>query len=189
MTQRRNTDTRWSCQFGNAGWVTVEQHKGKLVEKVLVRVKPDTSGRYLVRELYLFDNGAPITAARLRAVRVAAIESLLNLPEYKAAIEARINLVDAIDLAAEAGSFATTTSPRRRSRPLVAPEGRGYSDEFYAQVAENYKEALERGSKRPVEAIAAEARPPVPRSTAGRWVKEARRRGHLGPAQPGKAGS
>jgi hypothetical protein len=69
---------------------------------------------------------------------------------------------------------------------LSPPRGRGYGDEFYERVATAYRDALRRG-ERPVEALRLQAN--VPRSTAARWVKEARRRGLLGEAPaPGKAG-
>ena len=69
--------------YPGGGWALLEEG----AERVAVRVGPDDSGRLRVRELHLLDSGQPITAERLRALRVAAVEQLLNLPEERAEIE------------------------------------------------------------------------------------------------------
>ncbi|HEU5279979.1 MAG TPA: helix-turn-helix domain-containing protein [Gaiellaceae bacterium] len=71
------------------------------------------------------------------------------------------------------------------TRPLKPPAGHRYPDTFYVQVAERYRAAQRAGTGRraPVQAIADEAG--VPRTTAARWVKEARARGKL-PDAPGQ---
>lgn len=63
--------------------------------------------------------------------------------------------------------------------------GKRLSDELLAEVADVYRGALSRGLA-PTDAVAAKF--PTSRSTAGRWVMEARRRGLLGPAVRGRAG-
>jgi hypothetical protein len=65
------------------------------------------------------------------------------------------------------------------------PKGRSYGDDFYRDVAKKYSAAA-RAYRRPAVQIA-EANG-VPTATVHRWVKEARRRGFLGVARPGKAG-
>jgi len=63
-------------------------------------------------------------------------------------------------------------------------------DSHLQEVARVYREALA-AKKPPVQAVQRHFRVggrPVSRSTAGRWVFEARRRGFLGPTQPGQAG-
>ena len=65
------------------------------------------------------------------------------------------------------------------------PKGRSYGDDFYRDVAKKYSAAA-RAYRRPAKQIA-EANG-VPVATVHRWVKEARRRGFLGVARPGKAG-
>ena len=67
---------------------------------------------------------------------------------------------------------------------LVAP-GRSRPDAFYATVASTYRHLVSTTSRPVVELALAND---VPRSTAHRWVKEARRRGMLPPGRPGKAG-
>jgi hypothetical protein len=166
---------------------------------VLVRVSADANGRYRVAEFHLFPTDDPITAERLRAIRVSAIEQLLNLPEEREAIEARLNErregnvlpTWAAQIQDFLRDFRLPTFREAEATPgppanLTAPDRRGYPDDFYERVAQTYRDALRRGG-RPVAAVMTEAG--VPRSTAARWVKEARRRGLLGdaPAQ-GKAG-
>jgi hypothetical protein len=68
---------------------------------------------------------------------------------------------------------------------LLLADARSRPDEFYATVASTYRH-LVTASARPVAELA-DAND-VPRSTAHRWVKEARRRGMLPPGRPGKAG-
>jgi hypothetical protein len=200
MPRRRTDDDRWAIRIGPGGWATVTQHPPageSPKEHVLVRVVPDDADRYRIHELHVLDAGEPVTADRLRAVRVSAIEQLLNLPEERALIQAQLDdpsdenlsfflpgFLKRFSALRLRGSEAARTSPGTELSP---PSGRGYPDDFYERVANAYRNALRRGL-RPVAAIAAEAN--VPRSTAARWVKEARRRpGLLGPAPaPGKAG-
>jgi hypothetical protein len=71
-------------------------------------------------------------------------------------------------------------------RGLAHPEpGKRLPDEILARAAEVYRNALRRGLG-PTDAVALAF--PISRSTAGRWIVEARRRGLLGPAIPGVAG-
>ncbi len=75
------------------------------------------------------------------------------------------------------------TGPRRRRRQ--------HGDEHYRKVAEVYREARARGRRDPTNAVyewATKAKVNCARSTAGRWVMEARERGFLGKARPGAAG-
>ena len=129
-------------------------------------MQPDEDGRLEVHELHLLDNGEPLTAERLRAYNLATIGWM----------------IDATVLIKEQAGERP-----RRHRKLQPPTSRGYDDAFYERVTHTYRAALAEG-KRPITAIAAEAG--VPRSTAARWVKEARRRPgvSLGAATPGRAG-
>lgn len=73
------------------------------------------------------------------------------------------------------------------ARPDVPERRRGkrLGDEHFQAVSAVYRNALSAGLP-PVQEVA--RRFHVSGSTAGRWVVEARRRGFLGPAQPGRAG-
>jgi hypothetical protein len=68
---------------------------------------------------------------------------------------------------------------------LLLGSARSRPDEFYATVASTYRHLIT-ASSRPVAELADANE--VPRTTAHRWVKEARRRGLLPPGRPGKAG-
>ena len=200
MPRRQGSDeTQWHTKAGDGGWIAIEGGG----ERVAVRVEPDTTGRYRVRELHLRDTGEPVTAERLRAVRVAALEQLLNLPQERAEIDKRFDRRPSVDVEAAVAQFGEIpqailgalsvkaqveiSSSGTVEPTLKAPGQRGYSDDFYEQVAETYRNAIRSKRGRPVMAIAAEAG--VPRSTAARWVKEARRRHKLGAAPAtGKAG-
>lgn len=72
----------------------------------------------------------------------------------------------------------------RRRKPLRRPDGTN-PDGFYQQVAAAYSEAVLATSK-PAKVLAEEAGVPV--GTVHRWIREARRRGHLPPARRGRAG-
>lgn len=80
--------------------------------------------------------------------------------------------------------------PKRRSAraPKVAkrPGRAGHPDSHYAKVAEAYMALRARGVTNPTQTIADEWG--YSRSTVAGWVHEARKRGHLGKALPGRAG-
>ncbi len=78
-----------------------------------------------------------------------------------------------------------------KSRPVMRFRGAKAKgprpDAFYAEVASAYRWlVIEEGSRRPVLDLAKANR--VPPSTAHRWIREARRRGILGPGVRGRAG-
>lgn len=190
MTRRRRND-EWKVRVGGGGWVAIDLAGA---EQLLARVRRDKDGRFRVHELHLRDNGDPVDVGRLRALRLPAIEGLLNLPAERAAIESQLDKPAAIDIAGALRQFtapkagrvyekAGTGSRRLSGSGARAPSrpSRGYSDDFYEQVAEVYRDAYRSGGGRaPVMAVAANWN--VPRSTAARWVKESRRRGKLGSA-------
>ena len=198
---RGRKDTKWRARVGGGGWVEVELAGA---EHLLVRVAADKTGRYRIRELHLFDRKEPVTPDRLRRIRLAAIEDLLNLPEERATIARLIDTPATVDLEKPLRGFAVPqaagithektggarlnpSGSAQVSRGLGRPARRGYQDDFYERVVRVYRDAKHRGDHRPVMAVAAEAG--VPRTTAARWVKEARRRKLLGPAPaPGKGG-
>lgn len=66
---------------------------------------------------------------------------------------------------------------------LERPRGRKLADDFYEKVADAYRAATARGL-RPRTAIAETAG--VTTDVAGRWVREARKRGLLPPTSPGR---
>ena len=140
--------------------------------------------------MHLLDTGGPVTAERLRGVTLAGFERMLNVAAVREALTAALDRPASLDAEAAAAAFQPVTRAiesapiviREQGEPLRAPGSRGYPDDFYRRVAASYN----RASRRPVVAVATEAG--VPRTTAARWVKEARRRGLLDAASgPGKA--
>jgi hypothetical protein len=74
----------------------------------------------------------------------------------------------------------------RRGERLVARQSDEMPDSFYRRVANFYKATMETGGK-PTTAIAESAG--VPKTTAARWVREARQRNFLPPTTKGRSRS
>jgi hypothetical protein len=129
---------------------------------VRVRLGQADDGRLHVAAIHIDGNDLPISANTLRAVPLGRIEAHAN---------------------------AHRTGDRHEDAAipddLFTLEGRGRSDDFYAHVAAVYRHLVGQ-TKQPVQSIA-EANN-VPKTTAHRWIKEARNRGLLPPGRPGKAG-
>lgn len=68
---------------------------------------------------------------------------------------------------------------------LEVPDGRPWPDSFYVQVADAYR-ALVTAGLNPGQELASQNG--VPATTAHRWIRAARERGHLPPGQRGKVG-
>jgi transposase-like protein len=168
---KRRQGSTYAIDGPNAdGWWNVERNAvdgGR--DHARVRMQTDADGWLEIHELHLLDNGESITAERLRAFNLGTVGQMIN---GAALIDERRD------------------EQPKRSRTLKAPSSRGYDNAFYEQVANAYRAALAR--PKPIAALAVEAG--VPRSTAARWVKEARKRTGpdgrplLGAAKPGKAG-
>ena len=133
---------------------------------VPVYVQLDQHGDGRLHVIALHVEGV-LSAEVLRGIPVGRIEALANALLHPHA--------------ADQGWRAEARLPER----LVDETTWRRSDDFYAAVASTYRH-LVAASARPVAEIA-EAND-VPRTTAHRWVKEARRRGMLAPGRPGKAG-
>jgi hypothetical protein len=65
----------------------------------------------------------------------------------------------------------------------IAGPGRGLSDRFYREIAENYIALEGQGERHPVKAISKIHHVTI--SAASRWIKEARRRGYIEEADCG----
>jgi hypothetical protein len=128
---------------------------------VRVRLGQADDGRLHVAAIHIDGNDLPISAQTLRSVPVGRIEAHANAQDGAAHTDAAI------------------------PDDLFALDGRGRSDDFYAHVAAIYRHLVGQ-TKQPVASLA-EANN-VPKTTAHRWIKEARARGHLPPGRPGKAG-
>jgi hypothetical protein len=154
---------------------------------VHVRVASGSGGRLGLAELRII--GEP-TSDLLRAIPVGRIEAAANaqLAVIDDAVSPRPPRQrrhptrppgDGNDRGWEQPSSLTPTASPRAGR------SRGRPDQFYAEIAEAYRQ-LAQTSRRPAGDLAADHGVPV--TTAHRWIKEARRRGFLAPGRPGKAG-
>jgi hypothetical protein len=172
-----------------------------IATRVFVRFKDDGRGRLEVSDLRVTAREGTVTSATLRSIAIGQIEAAANsqltmLDDNVVRIPTRTRrrarrAPDVLGGWDAPEPRAARPRPQSRRVSGVIPEEspasarRGRSDEFYENVAAVYQE-LARSSPRPASQIA-EAND-VPVTTVHRWIKEARRRGILGPGRPGKAG-
>jgi hypothetical protein len=143
-----------------------------LAEPLYVFFSRDERGRWRMNGLYF---EGPLDSDLLRALSVPALEARANGPDLRPALErAEPELVRA----------APGTRPSRTSARLKVPAG-AKPDSFYRRVAEVYRRLAAESNRPAVELAEAND---VPVTTSHRWVKEARRRGHLPPGQKGRRG-
>ena len=175
-------DTTLEFTVGPGGWLQawVRRPDGGLESIVVVRLAPDSGGNWHPDgALYVM----PPTQEKLRAlplrridVAVAAspgIREMLAKRYEEEAPEPGPELLKALS-----GYVQPEPLP-----PLERPRGRNLPDEFYETVADRYRDAAARGLN-PRTAIASSAS--VSTDVAGRWVRQARKRGYLPPTEPGK---
>ncbi len=139
--------------------------------EVLVVVQ---DGRLVAREVVVrqVDDGPPVTSEALRQVQVAA------LVQWAVRHIQRVHAVREHQIVLDAGLAHEAEFTRAKQQ--------GMTDETLQLVARIYRVALLMG-KPPVKII--EEWFELPRSTAGRWVTAARKKGFLEPAAgPGKPG-
>jgi hypothetical protein len=141
----------------------------------------------------------------LRAIPLGQLEAMANAPAVRERLAAgaeateidvaQSDLIDIIfppqtveaPLIENLGQVFTPTVKQRRPRLRIAvPKGgQKHPDDFYRRVAAAYSDLAGR-SRRPAAELA--AKNDVPVTTVHRWIKEARRRGLLGPGRRGSAG-
>jgi hypothetical protein len=163
-------------ESGEAGRYTLPRLMEALIDRpgmprLQLRIAVGAAGPVCTRLVFLARPDEPLRAAQLR----------VRLDELVREIA---TLVGAYNI--ETGNHDREGFERELAAlaPAIEP-GKRLSDEHFAAVADVYRYALRTG--RPATASVGEAFN-VSRSTAGRWVVEARRRGLLGPARPGVAG-
>jgi len=197
--------------YGNGGWVKVDDVD--VPGSLYVRLAPDDTGRWRVRELYM-EGEAPLSEELLRRMPLHLIETLaqerpedlarraeLPAPDigllashYASAWGPAVNHWVALSVRAQLSDSGVERPRRPRRRPAgrparpqrepLAPPSR-LDDEFLSRVATAYREVAAAGEW-PAPALADEAG--VSRATVRRWVLEARKRGHLPPGSQGKVG-
>ena len=131
---------------------------------VFVRLGEATDGRLHVVALHV---EGVLSAELLRLIPIGRIEALANALLHPLSLDVGWRQV------------------ARLPDELLFADERHRPDAFYATVASTYRHLVSATHKPVVELADAND---VPRTTAHRWVKEARRRGMLPPGRPGKSG-
>lgn len=159
---------------------------------VAAKLVEQEDGRWIVTEMYLHKDR--INASDLRTVQPARFEALANAHngalERLRAEHQRVHRQPEPSLAELRVGFEGPTAAlaERGVKParqrIERPDGTD-PDGFSQLVAQAYREYLTT-TKAPATAIAEEADVPV--GTVYRWIREARRRGHLPAGEKGRAG-
>ncbi len=193
--RRRVAETllwRWNPQDG---WFSLARPDGG-EGGVHIRLR-EQDGRLVISEMYV--HGAEITPALLRSIPLRALEALADeawRAKTKRDERGMVPAVATYALSADATADPTLedlrgrrpgrkAAPAKPRPPLTRPDPSGDLDQFYRRVADAYRE-FAKLSRAPAAAMANEAGVPV--TTVHRWVREARRRGHLPPGRKGRAG-
>jgi hypothetical protein len=179
------TYRRLALSVGTGGWV------GCVVDDAApfyVRFALDEHDRLAPTELHLAP-GTTITTLVLQRLPLVDLDLEVNEGPARQPLLDRLHDDAPNPVAALAATMPEPTprAPVRlvTSAVLVQPDQRPYPDKFYRAVARLYRR-LARTTNRPA-AVIAEANS-VPLTTAHRWIKEARKRGHLPPGQKGRRG-
>lgn len=173
-------DEHLTAAVSGAAWFKYDEDEGnpEAALPVLMRLGADGRGRHVCTGLIVGDVDSYYLGDRPREVNAAVLRSV-HLPELIAfALQTR-------EIPDEYG--AAVRQLLEAAPPVLAHPGRaGYDDEHYIKVAEQYRRALVEAPGRPSAWLAKELHQSPP--TVRRWLAEARRRGHLGPSTPGRAG-
>lgn len=168
-----------------AGWAHWRLPDGRHAQ---LRILDD--GRLHLADLWLHGQ---VTASELRSLPLGRLEVAINGPRPAALLRdlfAVPPMSGSTDLSPggpgidEAWLAEPVEKSKRRNLRVKIPEGRSRPDGFYAGIADLFSEAATQ-SLSPARDLAEANRVPV--TTVHRWLKEARRRGLLGPAQVTKA--
>lgn len=179
---------------GHGGWARFRLDG--LPGDIFLRFRPDSTGRLRVVEMLAQTRKEPLDAGHLRSLPLHKLEAAANDGGMKRAIEANLDVsVDpAKTLHGPGGGFggdsdgalAAPTSKPPKPRRLSTPKSDVYPEAFFSRVADHYRWYVETGSRRPAAQIAEDADVAV--TTVHRWIREARRRGHLPPGRQGASG-
>jgi hypothetical protein len=194
------------ARLADGGWIAVISAQPE--HQLSLRVKERHDHRLKIVGLVFFD-GAGLSGAMLRELPLGAWEAQINTPEVAALLRERLTEEgpsDFYDLAAEHkaldcspmpedaddgalefhlpsegidSAVAIIVEPQLDLGVTALPAGRR-PDAFYRAVADAYSWLAGRVRRPAVELAAANH---VPTTTIHRWVKEARRRGLLGPGR------
>jgi hypothetical protein len=202
----KSLESYWSVAYRPGGWVRLRA-KDELSTgfrgTVYLQLLPDKTyqGRLTVHQAFMVGDMS-ISARTWRQVPIAEIERVARQPEQAEVLRRPTDRP--LAPAEELGRYFDETEPQfgaatthiRDTPPLAPfdvpmipepvqapPKGR-ITDEFLVHVASAYAQAVGEGS--PAKVIAEQAKVPI--RTVHGWITEARKRGHLPPGRPGRAG-
>lgn len=168
--------TNAKLAFEGDGWVGYTAPGKHFGTRIHLSLKPGP-GRWVVDQVQFAD--FRVTARDLRDFPLGKIEAWVNQLVQQ-------GLVDVINAKlSDAVQFGITGETATYAPKLQDPGGHPKPDEFYRWIGEVYGKAAI-VSTRPAAELAEVWEVPV--TTVHRWTREARRRGHLPPAEPGRRG-
>jgi hypothetical protein len=169
--------THLHLEAGPAGWVKALWRRGARSREHTCYVRfQRKAGWWRPVELH----ATASTQEDLRDIPLRKIELAVNAADVVTeTLEKWLNRKSPVDLA---GAFRAALKRVPRT-PLRRPAGRKLDEDFYREVAFAYRDDVRRGLN-PGKTIAADTGKPT--STVNRWIGEARRRGFLPAAEPGK---
>jgi len=184
-------EDRYHLIIGREGWAYVLTPDLPYAD-VWLRLEREEEGRYVISSLHI--EGA-VDGPLIRSLPLSRLEAAANGPRLDQAIQWLIKeglpvgpglWPDAAERDELLESPRITRNRAPRLKLHVPGEGVARKpDDFYRRVAQSYSWLAAR-TPRPAAELA--ERNDVPVTTVHRWVKEARRRGLLGPGRPGRAG-
>jgi hypothetical protein len=162
---------------GGGGWVRARfRPRGLPAQTVYLRFAPE-GDRWQITELWWPQPRQDV----LRSVPLSRIEHAVN---------ASGEICFGLSVGAESSTPADLVAHfKDKQRKIVQrvklkrPTSRRLTDDFYKSVARAYGAAVEAG-RNPRKTLAEDSGTPA--DTVARWILEARRRGYLPPAEPGK---
>jgi hypothetical protein len=187
----------WSLRPLADGWVEVQA--SMLRGTLYVRFVEVTEGHLSPVDIVMLGTEA-MDYTTLRNIPMRRIEATVNLGDVapwflhssRRPDASAVPLRDAIErglinlrLQSDEGDEAVLNAASSPRTPLTLPPGRDRPDCFYRKVAAAYRAAVREGVP-PARLMAEEA--DVTTRTAQAWVAEARKRGYLPPAPPGREG-
>jgi hypothetical protein len=166
---------------GPAGWLDCTWHDERLNGHAWVHFQRTDEGRWHADGLFCTSP----TPETVRALPLHRIEVAANAGgPISEQLAARLDEPNPVIGSREFyEAFTGWVQPEPEPVELERPAGRRLDDDWYAKVAGAYVAAKDRGLK-PRTAIAEGAG--VSPELAGRWIYQARKRGHLPPTRPGR---
>jgi len=171
------------------GWASTKTEDGV---EVHVRVRQGPDGRLVVTGVLV--EADEVTTDTLRQVQPTRVLAGVGTQPSSRFANVRVTADGLLEAYSHADDSDTTLGALRArathkllaaKREVVGRPDGAAPDDFYRRFAATYRSAATESSK-PAVILAGENSVPV--ETVRRWIKEARRRGHLEPGRKGRAG-